>query len=118
MAGNQQRDFFRLVYPPEDRPSIQIEESIFLIADLSEQGIKFIHKDTVNFPVGVRMNATIIFKDGSESEITGDIIRVVHDTPPSFTVVELVKGVPMSKMLSEQRILIRKYKGKENPDED
>jgi hypothetical protein len=113
MPDEQQRDFFRLVYPPEDRPTIKIEESEFIVADLSEKGVKFVHNTTVRFPVGVRMNATIIFKDKSEVKVTGDIIRVVLDATPCFTVVELIEGVPVAKMLGEQRILIQKYRKEE-----
>jgi len=108
--NDQQRDFFRLIYPPADRPNIKIEESRFPVGDLSEMGIKFFHQETIKFPVGVRMKGTIIFKDGSKCEVEGDILRVDVDSTPAFTVVEFVKGIPMAKMLEEQRILIKKYK--------
>lgn len=107
--NDQKREYFRLIYPVNDRPTIEIEGEKYSVMDLSEEGVRFGHAPTVCLGIGSVVRGTIEFRDGSKEQVVGKIIRIVEEKP-AFTVMQLTAGLPMKRMMDEQRALIRKYK--------
>lgn len=95
-----------MVYPATERPKVTIEKKVFEIIDVSEGGLKIYAKNpTASFFVGKTLEGTIAFKDKSQSVFKGKVLRIHED----FIVVRTSQGVPLQKIMSEQRYLLSKY---------
>lgn len=105
---DQQRDHFRLEYPLSDRPKFQIDKHVFTVMDVSERGIKFAISTAYRPKPKTPLKGIITFADGKKVEIAGEVLRLAPDF--AFCVAILTKGVPLAKMMEEQRHLIKKYK--------
>lgn len=105
----QKREHFRLVYPPSDRPKIVIGGEKYSILDLSEEGIKFGHPASVCLGIGNVVRGEITFANGEKETVVGKILRIIESNP-SHTVIQLTQGLPLKRMMDEQRALIKKYK--------
>jgi len=106
--GRQKRNYFRLQYFKPDRPIITITGKSFDVVDLSEKGIKFELPRGFKPRENARIGGTVTFPDKTKFEIIGTILRVNATTKECVLVLE--EGIPLAKMLEEQRRLIQKYK--------
>ncbi|HET9237571.1 MAG TPA: PilZ domain-containing protein [Oligoflexus sp.] len=108
------RNYFRLEYPKEARPQIAIGNGKFPVINLSEKGVKFSFDakrsafvlDTEN-----PLDATIIFQDHGRTQVTGRILRIDSDA----VVLELTEGVPLQRIMTEQRVLLNKFGNLKRP---
>jgi hypothetical protein len=101
------RTFFRLEYPLGERPSLLLDGVAHPVVDLSERGVRFVLAEA-SLEVGAEVFGTIRFRDGSECRVTGKVARVRGDHP--HCALRLDGGVPLPKILAEQRYLIQKYR--------
>lgn len=106
-AVANQRDFFRLEYPQPDRPTIEIAGEKIPVLDVSEQGIKVSSSRRFSFKAKMEIRGRITFLDKSGCDVAGTVLRVLED---GNIVIQLTTGVPLGKMMEEQRHLIKKYK--------
>ena len=109
MGSNQKRDHYRLEYPVNDRPSVLVNGLQYEVIDASEQGLKFRCNNTIKPPGKSPFKGTVFFKDGKSFDVSGTVLR--YDPDNDHCVVLLTKGIPLAKMIEEQLLLIRKYKG-------
>ncbi|MFW7378823.1 MAG: hypothetical protein ACOH5I_08455 [Oligoflexus sp.] len=102
------RDYFRVEYPPEVQPIIQLEDGSFPVINLCEGGVKFAFntKDHDLKELEQRtFNATIVFHNHDRSQVIGTIIRADKGS----VVLKLSQGVSFQKIMAEQRFLLNKY---------
>jgi hypothetical protein len=105
---SNQRNHFRIEYPKADRPRIKIDKTEFEVLDVSEHGIKFAGGGRFRGPPKTLVKGTILFKDGKSCDVVGVVLRHMKDT--GDVAVKLSQGVPLAKMMEEQRVLLQKYK--------
>jgi hypothetical protein len=108
-VAGQQRDHYRLEYPVTDRPTVLVNGLQFEVIDASEGGLKFNCKFSFAPAKDSPFKGTIFFRDGKSFDIQGTVIR--YDKTNDHCIVQLTKGIPLAKMIEEQLLLIRKYKG-------
>lgn len=107
--SKQHRNHYRLEYPVPDRPTIRANGTQFEVIEASEAGLKFNCNGTFVPILGTPFKGTVFFRDGKTFELQGKILR--FDKANDHCVVHLTKGIPLAKMIEEQLLLIRKYKG-------
>jgi len=105
-AQSQDREHFRLVYPVEERPTMSIKQKVYPVLDVSEAGVRF-RGSPHEFAVNTKIEGEIIFKDGAAYPVEGLVFRVAN---ADQYIVQLMKPVPLSRMMAEQRRLIALYK--------
>ncbi len=105
-----QRKFFRLDYPPIDRPRLEVKpyKKHFLVLDLSEEGMRFQYQGDFDMEEGELIKGRVHFSSGKNCEIEGKILRLYPDK--KWCALILTKGIPLSLMMEENRLLIARYK--------
>lgn len=106
------RDAYRLIYPPESRPTLEIQEANFNhpleyeleIYDLSESGLGFHHDGLL--PLSGPLLGRIRFSDGEYLEVAGDVVHHQHDRVG----LALHCYIPHNRFMKEQRMLITRHK--------
>jgi len=102
------RDYFRVEYPPDVQPVLQLEDGSFPVINLCEGGVKFAF-NTKGYDLKTlqerTFNATIVFHNHDRSQIIGTVIRA----DKGYIVLKLSQGVSFQKIMAEQRFLLNKY---------
>jgi hypothetical protein len=106
------RDAYRIIYPPESRPTLEIQEANFnhllehelAIYDLSEAGLGFHHDGRL--PLSGPLLGRIRFSDGEYLEVAGDVVHHQHDRVG----LALHCYIPHHRFMKEQRMLIARQK--------
>lgn len=114
MNEKPNRSYFRLEYPQGARPQIELGEGNYPVINLSEKGVKFsfnTKRQGQPFNLEADVNATIVFQDHSRTTVIGRILRVDSDA----VVLELSEGVPLQRIMTEQRILLNKFGNLKRP---
>ena len=106
--GRQKRNYFRLEYFKPERPLITITEKTFEIIDLSEKGVKFEIPRGFHPKINAKVAGVVELPDKSKFEVVGYVLRANAESREC--VLNLEEGLPLAKMLEEQRRLIQKYK--------
>ncbi len=104
--GANSREFYRVEYPEQERPSIKIGEDELEVIDISEKGGKFLNDKGVKLDPGTTVDGTIIFHHGEAVTVRGKVLRAFNDQ----VVICFTKGVPFGVILDEQRYLREHYK--------
>ncbi len=100
----QKRNHYRINYPEVDRPSFECFKTKHIVIDLSESGMK-IEWNSRNLPLkSQQVSGMVSFGDRGSVEVVGDVIRVQGRT----VIIELTQGIPLDRIISEQRFLINK----------
>ena len=105
---SNKRHHFRLEYPLSDRPEVLIDGEKHTVVDISEKGMRFALTPKFRGALKSAIKGVITFEDGKQVEVSGTVLRITDDK--AHCVVLLTHGVPLAKMMEEQRFLIRKYK--------
>lgn len=95
------RAFYRLVYPMAFRPRFLTEGRTFEVIDLSEQGLRFLHPGPDSPKVGTPLAGVVRLPTGEALAVEGAVVRLAL---PSVA-LELVKGIPYSVMIEQQRFI-------------
>ncbi len=114
MAEKLSRNYFRLEYPKEARPQIEIRHTHYQVINLSERGVKFVfNSERQSLPAALEedIDATIVFEDRSRAHVSGKILRIDSDA----LVLELSEGVPLQRIMSEQRLLLNRFGNLKRP---
>jgi hypothetical protein len=106
------RDAYRLIYPPESRPVLEVTRRQFdhpidhklVILDLSEAGLGFQHDGQL--PLTDTVLGRIRFSDGECLEVAGDVVHHQHDRVG----LALHCYIPHARFMQEQRALITSQK--------
>ncbi|WP_141734675.1 PilZ domain-containing protein [Oligoflexus tunisiensis] len=108
------RNYFRLEYPKEARPHIAIGDGKFPVINLSEKGVKFsfdAKRSTFVLDTDADFDATIIFQDKGCAQVTGKVLRIDADA----VVLQFSEGVPLQRIMTEQRLLLNKFGNLKRP---
>jgi hypothetical protein len=70
--------------------------------------MRFQYQGEFDLEEGESIQGTIHFATGKSCEVTGTILR--HYPDKKWCATKLVKGVPLSIMMEENRLLLAKYK--------
>jgi hypothetical protein len=108
MASWSDRAFYRLVYPIVCRPLLRVGEDSFPVFDLSEAGIRFLASEHSEWKIGAEFTGEILLQTAGRVEIKGEIVRLRGTEVGA----RLIKGVPFSVMMEEQRYLTRRFTGR------
>lgn len=106
----QRRNFFRIDYPPADRPSLHVSGRTYEIANLSEQGLEYVHPGAGQPSVGAPLNGEVSFADGERVEVAGSVVR----RDGQAVAVRLARGITFQRMQAEQRRLIAKTRPRDD----
>ena len=100
------REHFRIVYPPPQRPSITLNGRSYHVVEVSEGGCSLLApREEALFKVGQSFRAMITFgKRGNES-VTGVFVRV--DGSKFSVRFDEGVGIPLPRIMEEQRYLIK-----------
>ena len=104
-GGRERRRYFRLEYPPDERPELKIGKKTFQVLDVSERGVRFINDKDARFAEWIK--GTITFHDGVSMEIEG---KIVWECGDELGLQIVVMPIPPARVLQEQRYLIAKEK--------
>lgn len=101
----QKRQFYRLRYPRNDRPVVNLFDKSFYVCEISEQGMRIVFVSKTQVALGISVSGKVTFHDNEAIEINGTILRQ-HDTEVA---IKLSKGVSFKRMTKEQLYLRKKY---------
>ena len=87
----QKRKYFRVHYPPGDRPKLVLVGNEFEVIDLSERGMRFY--------LGTKIHGVITFHNGESVPIEGKIIRIQNGE----VAVHLSQCIPSDRIIEEQK---------------
>jgi hypothetical protein len=104
---HERRRYFRLRYPVSARPLLTISMRSFLVRELSEGGLRFAADMPDEFRVNDIVQGKITFRDRESLPVEGRVLRLVEDE----IIVELTKGIPLKRMVEEQKYLIKHFPG-------
>lgn len=106
--GVNSREFYRVEYPEQERPTLKIGEDELPVIDISEKGGKFLSDKDVKIDPGAKVEGTITFHNGETITVAGEALRAFNDQVViCFT---RHRGIPFSIILNEQRYLREIYK--------
>lgn len=106
---SQNRDFFRLEYPPEERPRLIVGSTQAVILNLSEGGcFAEVSSSSTNIlqVVGAQFTGQIVFADGDSVAVAGEILRIIS---AGRVAIRFSSGLTFAKMMSEHRRIREKY---------
>lgn len=106
------RNHFRVEYPSEVRPLVHMRGRIMPVINLSEAGILFTVNDDFDPAVGKTLKAEVIFEDQEKFAIIGKVLRCSE----SHIAMHLSQGIPLQRIMSEQRSLLTRYGTLKEPD--
>ena len=101
------RRHFRIKYPPEDRPTLEVDSLSFPVVDLSESGLKFV--TSLKFKPALRqeIKGILNFIDYSQQAIDGKVVRLIGD----FVMLNFRQPIPLNRLRLEADRLIARYGG-------
>lgn len=98
------RSHYRLQYPQGAGPVLITDGVAREVAELSERGLRF-SDGGVTATLAARVAGTLTFPDGSELAVEGTVVRAVG----GWVALRLTRGVPLNRMLAEQKRVLRDY---------
>jgi hypothetical protein len=98
--GLDQRKYFRVKYPPNDRPILRVGTHSYEVLDISERGLKFASDQEAKFAEWVR--GTLIFSDRESLVVEG---RIIWKKEAQIG-LKLATPISYIRILKEQRSLI------------
>ena len=102
-TGRERRRYYRLRYPVQCRPSITVDGACAELTEISECGLRYLRPDEAP-EIGAKTRAEIRFPDDGVVVIV-DARLIRHEE--SESVLQFDHGVTLSRMLKEQRRVIR-----------
>lgn len=106
-SSDNNRSHFRIIYPANDRPVIKISGLGFPIIEVSEGGCS-IFVEFVPSPLKMKQKVTgvVTFGKRGSCNIAGHVVRVDGD---KYSIkFAASRGVPLPRIMEEQRYLIKK----------
>lgn len=101
-ALQSRREFFRLPYPVTATATLNVDGANYKVDEVSERGLRVV-TGVGRFPVGARVQGTLILTSGPECKVSGTVLRLDEQ---SF-VVKLEKGPTCYDVIREQRHLTK-----------
>ena len=108
MNNLNKRSFFRIVYPSGENPVFKFGKRQYLVLDISEGGCSFLTDSATDVMPNDRIEGTIQFRSRGGEVISGQVVRV-DGRKISLRFLK-TPGMPLPRIMSEQRYLIQKHK--------
>ena len=104
---SEKREYYRIKYRDDDRPTFVMGGAKYLVMDISEKGLRF--DGGLKFKPGENdaISGKIMFKSGKSCAVEGKLLR--YDSSQRACIVKLDKGVSLALIMEEQRIILKKY---------
>jgi hypothetical protein len=107
-VSQDQREAFRIGYPPDDRPFLQLanhhhetpQMATLAVLDLSEYGLRF--RNDAQLPLSTVVTGDLAFSDGVVLPVSGRIVRQHADEIS----LKLSTPIPYNRIINEQRRLL------------
>jgi hypothetical protein len=105
--GRDQRAYFRLRYPANERPRLRAPGGSTEATEISERGLRMVVSGIpiTSLVLGAVIKATVTFADHEAIDIEG----IVYRFDKHEVILTLTKPLPMSRIMKEQRYLVQKY---------
>lgn len=100
-GSGERRAFYRLRYPEAERPVARAANGPLVVAELSEGGARLLVTDGEP-AVGSGVVGYVVFGDRGADRIEGTVLR--HNAGEA--VLRLTLGVPLRRMIAEQKRLL------------
>ncbi|NRA63841.1 MAG: PilZ domain-containing protein [Pseudobacteriovorax sp.] len=111
------RSFFRLEYPESVRPKIFVDDGMYTVINLSEEGVKFVrpgrNPEHLAEPSPKVLTGKILFQNDEVWDVKGHVLRVEDQT----VVLKLSQGLSFGKIMAEQRFLLKRFGNLRQPTE-
>jgi hypothetical protein len=104
--NGQSRQYYRIRYPVDESPEIQIGKRSFPVIDLSLMGVRIGKRGDTEFRKLQKIEGKLRFKNKVVVHIKGKVIRVHRKS----VAIALSDGIPGSIIMEEQRLLRNKYR--------
>jgi hypothetical protein len=104
MPIESRREWYRIVYPLTERPTVEVGQSLHDVIDCSERGLRYELNHQRVPQVGTRAVGILHFRRGESVRIEGAVIRAFR----GFAVLALNPPLPFAEVMAEQRYLRRK----------
>ena len=101
----QKRQYYRLKYPKRARPTVKIDDQLFHVCEISEQGIRISMPRVTTLYCGLSMSGTVQLRSNNTVKIAGQVLRFQQDE----VVVQLSNGPAFKHMVEEQRYIRQRY---------
>ncbi len=106
-VGSDQRAYFRLRYPTNERPHLRAFGGSTEATEISERGLRMM---VTGIPIaflvlGAMIKATVTFADNETMNVEG----IVYRFDKHEVIITLTKPIPTSRIMKEQRYLVQKY---------
>lgn len=106
--GSNERECFRIEYPDNNHPFLDVGGRSFEVVNISEKGVRVRYdSDGKGFPVDAGVLGVINMRCGDVVEVEGEVLRHVED---GFVVLFSIQPIPLASIINEQRYFARKYK--------
>ncbi|SMF72721.1 PilZ domain-containing protein [Pseudobacteriovorax antillogorgiicola] len=102
------RAFFRIVYPHGEHPILKTDSKRYLILDISEGGCSFLLEPGMSFLPNETIQGFIQFSHRGGEPVLGRVMRI--DGRKISIRFAKAPGLPLPRIMSEQRYLIQKHK--------
>lgn len=99
------RAHFRINYPVGVRPTLRTQGKEFVVLEVSEQGLRIETSKDHRLDSDI-VDGEVVFHDQEIFEIKG---RVLRKTAAYWVIVFPEGQIPLSKVISEQRFLLKKF---------
>ena len=99
--SDSRREFYRVIYPLDERPTVTVGRLVHAVVDCSERGLRYEVKDRRVPQLGAEFKGRLRFRRGAEILVNGEVIRARS----GLVVVKLDPPLPFGEILSEQRYL-------------
>ena len=103
--AEQKREYFRVEFPLTYRPLLTVDVDHYEIEDVSEYGMRFNAGDDRSFSLNDLIMGTIVFPDGKNFELSGQVARIDE----AYVSLQLAEPLPLSKIRAEHLYLISHY---------
>lgn len=104
--GENTRQFYRVEYPETESPVLHAAGYELHAINVSEKGGKFLNKGEKQLNCGDRVLGKITFSDGKSLPVEGEVLKVFDKE----VVICFSKGLPYSRIIKEQRLLMNKFR--------
>lgn len=102
--SQSQRRFYRLRYPYGAEPQLRLSHDSYPVRELCEEGFRIGDRGVMDLAVGDVVSGELRFDDGESIRVAG----IVQRHAEGEAVVTLTWGIPMQRVIAEQRRFIRR----------
>ncbi|HAO32913.1 MAG TPA: hypothetical protein DCQ84_08175 [Candidatus Competibacteraceae bacterium] len=104
----EKREFFRLRFPPIERPSLIVGDRQYEVLDCSARGVRFVITRQPPPPsLGEQVEGQLLFRRNSRAPIRGLIVRIQDD---EIALYLPDREIPFTILRGEERYLLNHYR--------